>query len=210
MIEKICDMLMKRIRKKMPEVDDERAEVIKYGLEIIIGEIPKMILLIAISLIFGIFKYTMIALIVVFPYRYFAGGIHLKTHLGCILGTSAFYFGNVYISKLLNNYNINTEPILLIIGIIFSIIMISLYAPADTENIPILRKKDRLKKKICSYISVVGIAVVSIIAKDKVVSNICVIGMIFQSLAISKIAYDFFKIKLGYLEYVKEKNSAIQ
>ena len=32
MIDKICDKLMKRIRAKMPEVDDERAEVIKYGL----------------------------------------------------------------------------------------------------------------------------------------------------------------------------------
>ena len=31
-------------------------------------------------------------------------------------------------------------------------IMIKLYAPADTENVPILRKKDRKKKKILSYI----------------------------------------------------------
>ena len=37
MIDKICDKLIKRIRVKMPEVDDERAEVIKYGLELIIG-----------------------------------------------------------------------------------------------------------------------------------------------------------------------------
>ena len=44
MIDKICDKLMKRIRAKMPEVDDERAEVIKYGLELIIWELPKMFL----------------------------------------------------------------------------------------------------------------------------------------------------------------------
>lgn len=208
MIEKICNVLMKRIRKKMPEVDDERAEVIEYGLEIIIGEVPKIILLIIIACIFNIFKYTMIALIVVFPYRYFAGGIHLKTHLGCIIGTSVFYFGNIFISKILVTYNVNMGIIPLIIGMIFSMIMISLYAPADTENIPILRKKDRMKKKICSYISVIVMAIVSIIVKDKVISNICIIGMIFQSLAISKIAYDFFKIKLGYAEYIKEKNNA--
>ena len=49
MIDKICDKLMKRIRAKMPEVDDERAEVIRYGLELIIGELPKMFLLFIIA-----------------------------------------------------------------------------------------------------------------------------------------------------------------
>ena len=30
--------------------------------------------------------------------------------------------------------------------------MIKLYAPADTENVPILRKKERKQKKMVSYI----------------------------------------------------------
>ena len=58
MIDKICDKLMKRIRAKMPEVDDERAEVIKYGLELIIGEVPKFFITLCIAWIFGVFKYT--------------------------------------------------------------------------------------------------------------------------------------------------------
>ena len=37
--------------------------------------------------------------------------------------------------------------ILLVWG--FSIIMIKLYAPADTENLPILSKKERKYKKLC-------------------------------------------------------------
>ena len=35
MIEKITQSLTNKIRKKMPEVDDERAEVINYGLQIL-------------------------------------------------------------------------------------------------------------------------------------------------------------------------------
>ena len=65
MIDKICDKLMKRIRAKMPEVDDERAEVIKYGLELIIGELPKMFLLFIIAWLLGIFKYALISFAII-------------------------------------------------------------------------------------------------------------------------------------------------
>ena len=40
--------------------------------------------------------------------------------------------------------------ILIGITFIFGVIMISLYAPADTENLPILSKKERKIKKILS------------------------------------------------------------
>lgn len=42
MIDKICTFLTKKIQKEMPEIDEERAEVINYGLQNIIGEIPKI------------------------------------------------------------------------------------------------------------------------------------------------------------------------
>ena len=45
MIDKFCAYLTKKIRKEMPEVDDERAEVIMYGLQNIIGELPKGIII---------------------------------------------------------------------------------------------------------------------------------------------------------------------
>ena len=44
MIDKICTFLTNKIKKEMPEVDDEKAEIIMYGLQNIIGEIPKTFL----------------------------------------------------------------------------------------------------------------------------------------------------------------------
>ena len=49
MIDKICTFLTKRIQKEMPEIDEERAEVINFGLQNIIGEIPKTFLLFIIA-----------------------------------------------------------------------------------------------------------------------------------------------------------------
>ena len=42
MIDKICEYLTNKIRKQMPEIDDEKAEVINYGIQLIVGEIPKI------------------------------------------------------------------------------------------------------------------------------------------------------------------------
>ena len=61
MIDKICAYLTKKIRKEMPEIDDERAEIIMYGLQNIIGELPKGIIIYAIAYVLGIFKLTLIS-----------------------------------------------------------------------------------------------------------------------------------------------------
>ena len=53
MIDTICTFLTNRIRKEMPEIDDESAEVINYGLQNIVGEIPKIFLLFIIAYIQG-------------------------------------------------------------------------------------------------------------------------------------------------------------
>ena len=209
MIDKICDKLMKRIRAKMPEVNDERAEVIKYGLELIIGELPKMFLLFIIAWLLGIFKYALISFAIILPYKLVSGGVHLKTHIGCILGTSLLYCGNVFISKYINIPDIKNQIIFSAIILTFAIIMISLYAPADTENVPILRKKERAKKKIISYIIVTAMIIISFLVKDRVISNMFRVGVLLQSIMISKLTYNIFKVKFGYLEYIKTQKNAI-
>ncbi len=147
MIDKICKNLTNKIRKKMPEINDERAEIIQYGLQLMIGEIPKLILLIIIAIILKIGWLVIFAYLTMLPYKIVAGGFHLKTHIGCTIGTFIVYFGNVMISK-----NLVLQPIYfkyVVVGLVWiiSIIMISLYAPADTVNFPILRKEERKLKK---------------------------------------------------------------
>ncbi|MCR5146353.1 MAG: accessory gene regulator B family protein, partial [Clostridia bacterium] len=183
MIDKFCDYLTNKIRKEMPDVDDERAEVIKYGLQLIIGEIPKFFIMAGIALAFGILEWTVICFILMLPYRMYSGGFHLKTHIGCIIGTSLMYTGNVFISQFF------VIPFIyrIIIGIllwIFSILMIKLYAPADTESVPVVSKKERKKRKIISYIIVTIMVIVGIVIKNDYISNILLIGVLLQTFSI--------------------------
>ena len=68
MIDKICNLILKRIRKEMPEVDDERAEVINYGLQMIIGEVPKLLATLLIAYLLGVLKLTLLAYFLLLPY----------------------------------------------------------------------------------------------------------------------------------------------
>ena len=200
MIDKICNYLTKKIRKQIPEFTDEKAEEINYGLQLLIGELPKTFIFILISILLGIFKEFLITIIVIFPYRAFSGGFHLKTHLGCILGTSMFYCGIAYISKL-SLFSYNTKYILTILIWIFGILMCRLYAPADTENVPILRKKERKTKRILSYIVLTITLIIGAVIKNDTISNIIILGMLVQSIMISKLAYRITNNKYGYEVY---------
>ena len=200
MIDNICTFLTNKIRKEMPEVDDERAEVIFYGLQNIVGEIPKIFLLFAIAYFVGILKETVIAFLLLLPYRSTSGGFHLKTHLGCILGTCTFYFSIVIFSKyIIFEQMIKYLAVLLVW--IFGMLMIKKYAPADTENVPILAKSERKKKQMLSYIFFTIGLVLALMIKDSMYSNMLIFGNLIQTLTITKLAYRLTKNKYGYEVY---------
>lgn len=191
------------MKSRIPDMTEEKAEVILYGLQLIIGEIPKMILILGISFILGFGWYMIFAYIVIAPYRTVSGGFHLHTHLGCILGTIIFYYGTVIIGKYLILDDIQ-KYILIALSLGFGLLMISMYAPADTEDVPIISKKERKTKKILSYIMLIITLIVALFVQDRILSNILIIGSIFQSVSISRIAYKITKNKYGHEVYEKQ------
>lgn len=147
MIDKICEYLTNKIRKQMPEIDDEKAEVILYGIQLIVGEIPKIFLMFALGILLGLWWQTLLAFFLILPYKTCSGGFHLKTHIGCFLCTNIVYCGNALLSTIWT-FPSELSKIITIVAIwIFGVIMVSIYAPADTENLPILTKKEEKLKK---------------------------------------------------------------
>ena len=205
MIEKICGYILKKMKAKMPEMTDEKAEIIQYGLEILFGEVPKIILLFGISFLLGIGWYMVFAYVALMPYRAMSGGFHLHTHLGCILGSAIVYYGNIIISKFLILDDLQ-KYILIGLSLVFGALMVSMYAPADTENVPIISKKERKMKKILSYITLAVTLIVAAVIPDKILANILIIGSLIQSISISRIAYILTKNKYGHEMYANQNN----
>ena len=208
MIDKFCEYLTNKIRKSMPEIDDERSEVILYGVQLIVGEVPKIFLMFALGFVLGLWWQTLLAFFLILPYKICAGGFHLKTHLGCFLCTNIVYCGNAILSTI---YTFPSEVIKIITIIAIwtiGIILVSVYAPADTENLPILTKKERKTKKILSYIFLSINMLGAIFVPNKIIANLLIFGTIIQTVSITRIAYILTKNKYGYEEYLKAQESS--
>ena len=184
----------------MTDLDDERAEVINYGLQNIIGEIPKFFIVLIVAYLFGILKETLVTFFILLPYRCFSGGVHLKTHMGCIISTCLMYCGVAYLAKSIEFTQI-TIYILAVSTWVFGMIMIKLYAPADTENVPILRKKERKQKQILSYLVLTVGTIVAVVIPNTMVANVIIFGYLVQSCMITRFIYKITDNKYGYEVY---------
>lgn len=205
MIDKICETITKKISKENPDFDEARLAVINYGLQLIIGEIPKMFLAIALAFILGVGKYTLITLACLIPYRGFTGGFHLKTHIGCFICTTAMYCIPGVFAKYIpitGNYKYISVSLLFV----FAIIMISIYAPADTINLPILTKKERKTKKILSYITMIISLSIALVINNTLISSILIYTILLQTINITKPAYKISKCEYGYSKLKAENN----
>lgn len=205
MVDKICNYLTNKIRMENPDIDDERAEVINYGIHLIVGEIPKFFIIMGVAYLLGVFNLTILAYFLVLPYRGASGGFHLKTHMGCIIGSIVFFCG----IGLLGKYLILENTVKYIVTFciwLFGMLMIKLYAPADTENVPIISKSERKKKRVLSYIALTLSIIISLFIKDTVISNMIVYGMLFQSISITRLAYKLTNNQYGYEAYEASKN----
>lgn len=118
------------------------------------------------------------------------------------------YTGNAYISQFF------TLPILykIVYSIflwIFAIAMIYRYAPADTEDVPVISKKERKKRRNFSYVIVTIMIVIGCLINNNIISNIILIGVLLQTLTITRVAYKLTNNKYGYEEYWKCENTVI-
>ena len=200
MIDKICQCLTNKIRKEMPEIDDERAEVIMYGLQVIIGEIPKVFIILAIAYLLGILEAAIISMLIIAPYRCVSGGFHVNTHLGCIVHTFLLYGGTAILSKYIVLQGVSKYVLAFVVWT-FCMIMIKLYAPADTANVPILRKQERRQKQIMSYVILTVEIIIALVINNPFITSVIIFGDLIQTLTITRLAYNITNNKYGHEVY---------
>jgi len=146
MFSKISQGVTNRIIKNFPDVTQEKAEQIEYGLYMFLADITKASIILIIAVLLGVFKYAIVIIALFGMLRACLGGIHSKTHLGCIATYVTIVFGDIYISQVLEIKFINfiVFPIALVLAY--------LYAPADLPCKPIKSKKQRKKLRIEGHI----------------------------------------------------------
>lgn len=201
MLDSICEKVNFKLKEEIPDITSDRIEIIDYGLKMIIGEIPKLIIMLIIAYLLGVLPLTILSYIILLPYSVFAGGAHAKTHIACIIATPIIYCGGVLLSQNFLQES-NLERYLVILGVwIFGILMCLIYAPADTENVPILRKKERRFKKIMACLVLTLNLAVSSVLPNIVIANILLFGSLIRSIMMTRPIYIVFDNKYGHEVY---------
>jgi accessory gene regulator B len=194
MVDAISNKLTYLIQKNVADVNNEKAEIINFGIKSILSEVIKSLIIFTAAYFLGVLPYIIIALLSFGTYRTFAGGFHAKTQLKCLISNSSILFGIVFLSYIEYTY------VLWAYGLIFIIncLLIHLYAPADVEERPIVSKKLRKRLKIQSYIVMSMIfAIALILIKDQLIKNILIYATLFESLSLLPISYKLMKCNHG-------------
>lgn len=198
MTDKISEYILKALYKN-EKLDEDDQEVILFNIKRLIGEISKIIIIIIISLILNVFKEFLIVFCINILYKTFVGGAHAKSNLQCLIYSTLFYILPALLSKYIELPR-NIIYIGLVLVFIQSIYVILKIAPADTENVPILIKKTRIKMKIFAFISLILIysAVMFVFFYNNEILKIIITTMFFINLITYKIVYRFFKCRYSY------------
>lgn len=197
MLEKICLKITNYLRSKIKTIDDEKAEVINFGLLVILGEGPKIVLLVLLAWWLDILFLTLVTLIAMSVYRTQSGGVHLDGHISCFVVSALIFCGTSLIAQAMTSLPISIQYFTYALIFIFNVMIIDKYAPADTQNIPIISQKIRHKKRVGSYIAVTSLILFAIIFPNRVISNICVLVTFIQSLSMTPTAYKLAKCEYG-------------
>lgn len=188
---------------------DQRQELrMAYGLEILLGEIIKLIVIISLSWILNILPEVLTITVTAGILRLASGGEHCSEYYRCLIGGTAWFlflgWGVHSLNILLNQSTINISA-----GLLFflSIILILKYAPGETENKPISSEAERKKFKNWSVAIMIIYAFIIVLFSNLSVLNMFTLpiatGIIAQAFTVSPAGYGFIHFVDRVLDFSK-------
>ena len=181
-----CMELVTTYNKDLSQRDIDK---IKYGLEGLYLTITKLIFIIIVSIILGIWKETLLLILIFNGIRLTGFGVHAKRSIDCLVSSTLFFILFPIICIKL------TIP--LIVKIILFIpltVLIGIFAPADTEKRPLINKKKRKIYKILSIIISIIYMTIAIVIKDNTLSNCFIFAIVIQIIIMLPITYKIFGV----------------
>lgn len=181
-----CMELVTTYNKDLSQRDIDK---IRYGLEGLYLTITKLIFIIIVSIILGIWKETLLLILIFNGIRLTGFGVHAKRSIDCLVSSTLFFILFPIICIKL------TIP--LIVKIILFIpltVLIGIFAPADTEKRPLINKKKRKIYKILSIIISIIYMTIAIVIKNNIFSNCFIFAIVIQIIIMLPITYKIFGV----------------
>lgn len=176
-------------------------EKMKLGLEILFINISKLIIVFLIASHFNLLKEALFMIVVFGSIRSTAFGLHAKSSMVCTLITSMMFVAGPYVS-----YHIKLDNYVVLAAFIIMTFCCYKYAPADTENHPILGEKLRLKLRKKTVLKSLFFMVITLIVKIQVIKTMIVLAIGFNVISILPITYKILNRRYNNYEKYEGTN----
>ncbi len=197
----IMNHAMHVVKETYPDYTQDKLDEIRYGLEGIYLSITKVIVILFITFILGIFKEALIVLLFFNLLRMFAFGLHAKESWQCWISSSISFIGIPYLCIYCNFNNI-----VYYIMLCLSVLTYLIYAPSDTVKRPLIKKNRRLKFKILTILVSIIYIIVFFKTNDIFIRNVITTTMLLEAVLIHPLTYRVFNLPYkNYERYVISK-----
>lgn len=198
---KIINSIMDQI-KKYNNYDDIKLQEIKYGLETVYLTIVKTIIFILLAILLKTIKELLLFMLFYGIIRLTGFGVHAKKSLHCWISSILIF---VIIPILIKYVTLNNYVIYLIS--IISIIILVIYAPADTPKRPLINKKKRIIYKVLTTLISLGYLITIVLIKNKIIINTLLYSLLLECFLVTPFMYKLFGVSYkNYKNYKRKEN----
>lgn len=197
MLEKVSDFIVCDVLYKNEKISSEQKEVMTFGVTRILEDTPKYMIIFGICLYLNVLKELLLVLLVTATYKTFIGGAHARTNIICLLSSIVIFLTPIILPIYINLTNTVMYALYAIVCI-SSLYIIIKVAPGDTEEIPILKKKRRIKMKIKATIIFTSWYFSTMFINNMYNKQIILLTILLINLMATNTAYKLFNCKHSY------------
>jgi accessory gene regulator B len=167
-------------------VDIEEREIYLYGLEVFLLNASLMVIITAMSLVFGAVMHLLAFVVVFLPLRIFGGGYHANSSEKCIvLSTTVYALSLVFVSVLPIIYT----SIIAVTVYAISIIVIFVLAPQESKNHKLDAQQYRRNRVVVRLLLIVNLVifVLCYLHQHEIIASVIIyIGIVCISLIVGR------------------------
>lgn len=164
--------------------DNMRIKKLKLGLDVLIINLPKYIILFLLSYYLGILFYSLTMCSVFGILRSTSFGTHANSSASCLFSSLFIFIGGVYISKY-----IYISPQIYLVAFLLLLVFYYKFCPADTAKRPLLNKNHRKRLRNKTLFTLCILLGIGLITTNLVLRNIILIASIYELILILPITY---------------------
>ncbi len=194
MLDKCVDALANKINVHL-RVKDLEYEKLKLGLYVLLLNLPKIVLTIILSAYFGILLEAVVMILSHNWLRHTAFGVHAKNPTVCLITTLIMFIAPPILLQEIkcNNYEV------LLAFLVFNILFYK-YAPADTENHPLLGEENRNRLKKRTMIRSVSLMILTLIIPYENLKALILTSGVYTIIGILPLTYKILKRRYNNYE----------